>query len=337
MNDHPPTPIDAGRLSVAPMMDVTDRHCRYFLRQISRHTLLYTEMVTTGALLHGNVDRHLRFHPAEHPIALQLGGSEPAELASCARLGERYGYDEININVGCPSERVQKGAFGACLMAEPDLVADCVDAMQQAVGIPVTVKHRIGIDRVEDYDFVRRFVDKIAARGCRSFIVHARNAILKGLTPKQNREITPLRYDFVYRLKREYPQLHISINGGIGNWPQIDAHLREVDGVMIGRAAENDPWLFAEADARVFGATTPAPTRRDVLVAMANYADETMKDGTPLRHIVRHLHGLYRGCPVARRWRRTLSDTAALRANDPGLLWRALEGIERREFVLDEA
>lgn len=319
------------------MMDVTDRHCRYFLRQISRRTLLYTEMVTTGALLHGDVDRHLRFHPAENPIALQLGGSEPADLAHCARLGERYGYDEININVGCPSERVQKGAFGACLMAEPDLVADCVDAMQQAAGIPVTVKHRIGIDRVEDYDFMRRFVDTIAARGCSSFIVHARNAILKGLTPKQNREIPPLRYDFVYRLKREYPQLHISINGGISDWDEIETHLREVDGVMLGRAAQNDPWLFAQADARLFEATTPPPTRRDVVVAMIGYADEAMRQGTPLRHVVRHLHGLYRGRPVARRWRQMLSDTPALRANDPQLLWRALEAVERREFELDEA
>jgi tRNA-dihydrouridine synthase A len=222
-------------------------------------------------------------------------------------------------------------------MAEPALVADCVDAMQQAVGVPVTVKHRIGIDRVEDYDFLRRFVDTIAARGCTHFIVHARNAILKGLTPKQNREIPPLRYEFVYRLKRDYPQLHISINGGIRTWPEIEAHLQQVDGVMIGRAAENDPWLFAEADARVFGATTPAPTRREVLVAMARYADEATQEGTPLRHIVRHLHGLYRGRPVARRWRQMLSDTAALRANDPGLLWRALEAIERREFVVDEA
>ncbi len=339
MNPYSPAALTltSGRLSIAPMMDVTDRHCRYFLRQISRHTLLYTEMITTGALLHGDIDRHLRFHPAEHPIALQLGGSEPAELAHCARLGERYGYSEININVGCPSERVQKGAFGACLMAEPNLVADCVDAMQQAVGKPVSVKHRIGIDRVEDYDFLRRFVDTIATRGCRTFVVHARNAILKGLTPKQNREVPPLRYDFVYRLKREYPQLHVSINGGIQNWPQIDAHLNEVDGVMIGRAAESDPWLFAEADARVFGSTAPAPTRRNVLVAMAKYADETMKEGTPLRHIVRHLHGLYRGRPVARRWRQMLSDTTALRANDPGLLWRALEAIERREFDLNEA
>jgi tRNA-dihydrouridine synthase A len=319
------------------MMDVTDRNCRYFLRQISRRTLLYTEMVTTGALLHGGVDRHLRFHPDERPLALQLGGSEPADLARCARLGERYGYDEINLNIGCPSERVQKGAFGACLMAEPALVADCVEAMRQAVGIAVTVKHRIGIDRVEDYGFMRRFVDTVAAKGCATFVVHARNAILKGLTPKQNREIPPLRYDLVRRLKQDRPELEIVVNGGIRTWPEIEAHLAAVDGVMIGRAAENDPWLFAEADRRVFGDGARCPSRAEVLGAMARYAEAETGRGTPLRHIVRHLHGLYRGRPVARRWRQMLSDSAALRANDAGLLWRALETIERREFVLGEA
>lgn len=327
----------ALRLSVAPMMDVTDRHCRYFLRCISRRTLLYTEMVTTGALLNGDVDRHLRFHPDEGPVALQLGGSEPRDLALCARLGERYGYTEINLNVGCPSERVQKGAFGACLMAEPDLVADCVDAMRQAVSIPVTVKHRIGIDHSEDYDFMLRFVARIAARGCRTFVVHARNAILKGLTPKQNREVPPLRYDLVYRLKHEHPALQIVINGGIQTWPQIESHLNCVDGVMIGRAADADPWLFSEADRRVFGEALTAPSRAGVLEAMARYADEEIRGGTPLRHIVRHMHGLYRGRPVARRWRQMLSDASALRSNDPSLLWRALEAIERREFVGSDA
>jgi len=319
------------------MMDVTDRHCRYFLRQISRHTLLYTEMITTGALLHGDVYRHLRFHPEERPVALQLGGSEPSDLAHCARLGERYGYDEININIGCPSERVQKGAFGACLMAEPELVATCVDAMQQAVSIPVTVKHRIGIDRIENYEFMRSFVDAVAAAGCKTFVVHARNAILKGLTPKQNREVPPLRYDLVHRLKREHPELDIVINGGIKTWPEIDAQLTAVDGVMIGRAAENDPWLFAEADRRVFGDDARSPSRADVLTAMARYAEAEIESGTPLRHIVRHMHGLYRSTPVAKRWRQMLSDTVALGANDAGLIWRALESIERREFVLDEA
>ncbi|MCC6535343.1 MAG: tRNA dihydrouridine(20/20a) synthase DusA [Burkholderiales bacterium] len=325
------------RLSVAPMMDVTDRHCRYFLRQITRRSLLYTEMVTSGALIHGDVERHLRFHPEEHPVALQLGGSEPDELAHCAALGERYGYDEINLNIGCPSERVQRGAFGACLMAEPALVAECVAAMQRSVAIPVTVKHRIGIDHSEDYAFLHRFVDTVAASGCRTFIVHARNAILKGLTPKQNREIPPLRYDFVQRLKGDFPQLDIVVNGGIRTWAEIEQRWTEADGVMIGRAAQNDPWLLAQADRRAFGESSAEPTRTRVVSAMTRYAEDQTRLGTPLRHIVRHLHGLYRGRPVARRWRRMLSDHAALRANDAGLLLRALEAVEQREFVLGEA
>jgi tRNA-dihydrouridine synthase A len=333
----PPADRIDRRLSVAPMMDVTDRHCRFFLRQISRRTLLYSEMITTGALTHGDVDRHLRFHPDEHPLALQLGGSEPEALAQCARLAERYGYDEVNLNIGCPSERVQRGAFGACLMAEPELVAGCVRAMREACALPITVKHRIGIDAVEDYGFMRRFVETVAAAGCRTFIVHARNAILKGLTPKENREIPPLRYGEVQRLKRELPQLEIVINGGIRTWHEIEAQLDSVNGVMIGRAAENDPWLLAEADARVFGASGPQPTRAEVIAAVARYAEDEIARGTPLRHIVRHLHGLYRGRPVAKRWRQMLSDTAGLQANDPTLLWRALEAIERREFVVAEA
>jgi tRNA-dihydrouridine synthase A len=322
------------RLAVAPMMDVTDRHCRFFLRQISRRTLLYTEMITTGALLHGDVDRHLRFHPEEHPVALQLGGSEPDALAHCAQLAQQYGYDEVNLNIGCPSERVQRGAFGACLMAEPALVADCVRAMRSACALPVTVKHRIGIDRSEDYGFMRRFVETVAAAGCSAFIVHARNAILKGLTPKQNREIPPLRYGEVHRLKRDFPQLEIVINGGIRSWPEIERELTLVDGVMVGRAAENDPWLLAEADRRVFGLQTPAPSRAEVVAAVARYAQAETESGTPLRHIVRHLHGLYRGRPVARRWRQMLSDAEGLRRNDADVLWRALEQVERREFVL---
>ena len=330
-----PSNIDR-RLSVAPMMDVTDRHCRFFLRQISRRTLLYTEMITTGALVHGDVDRHLRFHPEEHPVALQLGGSEPAALAQCARLAQRYGYDEINLNIGCPSERVQRGAFGACLMAEPALVAECVRAMRAACALPVTVKHRIGIDRVEDYAFMRRFVETVSAAGCATFIVHARNAILKGLTPKQNREIPPLRYAEVHRLKADLPGLEVIINGGLRTWPEIDRQLAAVDGVMIGRAAENDPWLLADADARVFARSGPPPTRAEVIAAVARYAEREIAQGTPLRHIVRHLHGLYRGRPVARRWRQMLSDVQAMQANDAGLLWRALEAIERREFVGSE-
>ena len=323
------------RLSVAPMMDVTDRHCRFFLRQITRRTLLFTEMITTGALLRGDVDRHLRFHPAEHPLALQLGGSEPDALAQCARIAVRYGYDALNLNVGCPSERVQRGAFGACLMAEPELVADCVKAMQDASAAPVTVKHRIGIGRVEDYEFMRRFVERVAKAGCSTFVVHARNAILQGLSPKDNREIPPLRYDFVRRLKREHPQLEIVINGGIRTWEEVDRALAGVDGVMLGRAAENDPWMLALADARIFGDASRSPSRAAVIEAVADYAAAEVRSGTPLRHIVRHLHGLYRGRPVARRWRQALSDAQALAANDPGLVLRARDLVEQREFVGD--
>jgi tRNA-dihydrouridine synthase A len=321
------------RLAVAPMMDVTDRHCRYFLRQISRRTLLYTEMVTTGALLHGDADRHLRFHPEEHPLALQLGGSEPDDLARCTELAARYGYDEVNLNIGCPSERVQRGAFGACLMAEPRLVAECVRRMRGASPLPVTVKHRIGIDHIEDYAFMRRFVETVAQAGCATFIVHARNAILKGLSPKQNREVPPLRYQLVHRLKQELPALEIIINGGITTWPGIETQLRSVDGVMIGRAAENDPWMLAEADTRAFGVEAVAPTRAGVIRRMIDYAREELVRGAQLRHIVRHMHGLYRTRPVARRWRQMLADNAALRANDVHLLERTLVSIEQRDFV----
>jgi len=324
------------RLSVAPMMDVTDRHCRYFLRQITRRTLLYTEMITTGALLHGDVDRHLRFHPDEHPVALQLGGSEPDALARCAVLAQRYGYDEINLNIGCPSERVQRGAFGACLMAEPDLVADCVRAMRQATDLPVTVKHRIGIDRIEDYDFMRRFVETVAAAGCRTFIVHARNAVLKGLSPKQNREIPPLRYELVHRLKGEFRELTIVINGGLTSWPAIDVQLSEVDGVMLGRAAENDPWLLAAADRHVFGDKHAMPTRLGVVDSMLRYADDEVQRGTPLRHIARRMHGLYHGQPGARLWRQRLSDARLLAADDPALLFeQALAALEPAAAMQD--
>jgi tRNA-dihydrouridine synthase A len=302
------------RLCVAPMMDWTDRHCRYFLRQVSSRARLYTEMITTGALLHGNVERHLAFSAAEHPVALQLGGSEPAELAHCARLGEAYGYDEINLNIGCPSERVQKGAFGACLMAEPELVADCVAAIGSAVSIPVTVKHRIGIDRVEEYSFLRNFVSGVAAAGCRTFIVHARNAILKGLSPKENREIPPLKYDYVYRLKDDFPQLEIVINGGITTWVEITNHLAYADGVMLGRAAYHNPWLLADA----------GRSRADVVRAMYEYA----KGVESLRHVTRHMLGLYHGHKKARLWRRMLSDAERLRPNRPELLLEALELVE---------
>jgi tRNA-dihydrouridine synthase A len=249
-------------ISVAPMMDWTDRHCRYLHRLLSRRALLYTEMVTTGALVHGDVPRHLRFNAEEHPVALQLGGSEPADLAHCAKLGEEWGYDEVNLNCGCPSERVQRGAFGACLMNEPQLVADCVKAMVDVVDIPVTVKHRIGIDKIESYEFVRDFVGTVSEAGCQTFIVHARNAWLQGLSPKQNREIPPLRYELVHRLKHEFPALKFAINGGISVNAQVHEHLRLLDGVMVGREAYHNPWWLAEWDAEFYGAAPQAHARR---------------------------------------------------------------------------
>ncbi len=300
-------------------MDWSDRHYRYFMRQISAQARLYTEMITTGALIHGDVDRHLAFSPEEHPVALQLGGSEPDELARSAKLGERYGYDEINLNIGCPSERVQRGAFGACLMAEPKLVAACVSRIRAEVTIPVTVKHRIGIDQVEEYNFVRDFVGTVAEAGCRTFIVHARNAVLKGLSPKENREVPPLKYDYVYRLKREFPQLEIVINGGITTRAQIESQWSKVDGVMLGRAAYHDPWLLAD----------PGKTRADVVRAMAEYARRHL----PLRQVARHMLGLYHGMPHARLWRRMLSDSERLKRNDPGLLLEALEVVETPGYV----
>jgi tRNA-dihydrouridine synthase A len=307
------------------MMDWSDRHCRYFFRQLAPHAVLYTEMLTTGALLHGDIARHLRFHPSEHPVALQLGGSEPAELAHCSRLGERWGYDEINLNCGCPSERVQRGAFGACLMAEPELVADCVKAMQDTVAIPVTVKHRLGIDRVEAFDFVRRFVETLARAGCRTFIVHARNAILKGLSPKDNREVPPLRYAQVYRLKQEFPELQIVINGGIHAGADAQGHLAWVDGVMLGRTAYHDPYRLAQLDSLLFGGVPLS--REEVVVRLAVYAREETARGEPLRAIARHLLGLFHGEPRARLWRQMLSDPARLARNDANLLLEALNGV----------
>jgi tRNA-dihydrouridine synthase A len=317
-------------ISVAPMMDWTDRHCRMFHRQITRHSWLYTEMVTTGALLHGDVARHLDFNEEEHPVALQLGGSEPADLARSAILGEQWGYDEINLNCGCPSERVQRGAFGACLMAEPALVADCVKAMRDAVSIDVTVKHRVGIDDVESYDFVRDFVGTIAAAGCDTFIVHARNAVLKGLSPKQNREIPPLKYDFAYQLKRDFPALEIIINGGIKTQAEIDLHLAHLDGVMLGREAYHNPYLMAGFDARYYpdlphGETT---TRAAVIDRMLPYVSDQLarhgSAGLRLNSITRHMLGLMAGMPGARMFRQTLSDSTRLAGGDPRLLLEAM-------------
>ncbi len=305
-------------------MDWTDRHCRYFLRLISRKARLYTEMVTAPALLHGDVGRHLAFDPAEHPLALQLGGSDPRELAHGARLGERWGYDEINLNCGCPSERVQTGSFGACLMAEPRLVADGVKAMRDAVSLPVTVKHRIGLDQEERYGFVRDFVGTVAAAGCEVFIVHARNAVLKGLSPAQNREIPPLRHAVVHRLKRDFPALTIVINGGLADWATIEREWQGVDGVMLGRAAYHDPWMLAGVDVRLAGLPPPMATRADVLHALVGYAEKERSRGVPVRAIARHVLGLFHGVPGARAARRLLSDPARLRTASPRLFVDAL-------------
>ncbi len=319
--------LPSRRLSVAPMMDWTDRHCRVFHRQITRHTWLYTEMVTTGALVYGDVARHLDFSDEEHPVALQLGGSDPTDLAKSAKLGQQWGYDEINLNCGCPSERVQKGAFGACLMAEPQLVADCVKAMRDAVSIDVTVKHRIGIDRNESYDFVRDFVGTVAEAGCKTFIVHARNAVLKGLSPKENREIPPLRYEVAYQLKREFPQLEIIINGGIKTADEAALHLEHVDGVMLGREAYHNPYAMAQYDARFYGATEAPLTRDEVLAAMVPYIEQQLAlagaRGLKLNSITRHMLGLMAGLPGARGFRQTLSDPKQLARGDARLLLAA--------------
>ena len=301
--------VTANRLSIAPMMDWTDRHCRYFHRLLSHKALLYTEMVTTGALIHGDVDRHLRFNAEENPVSLQLGGSEPRDLAHCAKLGETWGYDEINLNCGCPSERVQRGAFGACLMAEPQLVADCVKAMLDVVSVPVTVKHRIGIDKGESYEFVRDFVGVVSEAGAKVFIVHARNAWLKGLSPKENREVPPLRYDLVHRLKREFPDLVIAINGGITTNQQVTDQLNSLDGVMVGREAYHNPWWLASWDADFFGEDSVTLTRECIESQMVAYMTrEAATHGTPWSVIARHMLGLRHGLPSARLWRQVWSD-----------------------------
>jgi tRNA-dihydrouridine synthase A len=297
------------RLSVAPMMDWTDRHCRYFHRLLTQHTLLYTEMVTTGALRHGDVQRHLRFNAEEHPVALQLGGSDAADLAHAAKLGEQWGYDEINLNCGCPSDRVQRGAFGACLMNEPQTVADGVKAMLDVVSVPVTVKHRIGIDKQESYDFVRDFVGQVSDAGCRVFIVHARNAWLQGLSPKENREIPPLRYELAYQLKKDFPALVIAVNGGITTHAQIADHLRHVDGAMLGREAYYNPWLLNSWDAEFYHQAPSKRTRASVEEAMVAYMERAFsEDGCPWYAIARHMLGLYHGERGGRLWRQVWSN-----------------------------
>ena len=315
------------RLAVAPMLDWTDRHCRYFLRLLSRPTLLYTEMVTTGAALHGDRERLLAYDPAEHPLALQLGGCDPGELARCARIAADFDYDEVNLNVGCPSDRVQSGRFGACLMAEPELVADGVAAMRTTVNLPVTVKTRIGIDDRDSYEALTDFVGRVASGGCEVFIIHARKAWLRGLSPKENREIPPLRYDIVYRLKRDFPDLTIILNGGLRNLDQAEDELRRVDGVMIGRAAYENPYLLADADRRFFGSDTPLPSRHQVIRAFLPYVENQLQQGTPLHCMTRHVLGLFQGIPGARAWRRHLSEHAHRRGAGVEVLEAALRQI----------
>ncbi|KZD12319.1 tRNA dihydrouridine(20/20a) synthase DusA [Oceanibaculum pacificum] len=320
-------PALSRRLSVAPMMDWTDRHDRYFLRLISRRALLYTEMVTTGAVLQGDRARLLRFDPAEHPVACQLGGSEPDDLAASAEIVEAHGYDEVNLNCGCPSDRVQKGRFGACLMEEPHTVAAGVKAMIAATSLPVTVKSRIGVDAMEDYDDLKRFVETVADAGCRSFTIHARKAWLQGLSPKENRDIPPLRYELVYRLKQELPELEIVLNGGVLTLDQAAAHLAQTDGVMIGRAAYQEPYMLAEADSRLFGDAGPVPTRHDLLRGFIPYVERELAEGTPLNHMTRHILGLFNGLPGARAFRRHLSENAHRAGADASLILEAADKV----------
>ena len=315
-------------ISVAPMLDWTDRHCRYFHRLITRHALLYTEMMTTGALIHGDRERFLGFDALEHPLALQLGGSVPADLAVCAQMAEDYGYDEVNLNVGCPSDRVQNGRFGACLMAEPGLVADCVAAMHNKVSIPVTVKTRIGIDDKDSYAELEHFIATVAQAGCKTFIVHARKAWLKGLSPKQNREIPPLRYDVVYQLKLAMPQLELILNGGITTLDQVDEVLERLDGVMIGREAYHNPYLLAAVDTRYYCEQAERITRHEVIHAYIPYLQRQLSSGVKLNSMTRHILGLFHGMPGARGWRRYLSENACLKDADERVVADALEFIQ---------
>lgn len=313
----PPITTNVNRtFSTAPMMDWSDRHCRVFWRLLSNDSLLYTEMVTTGAVIHGITDRFLQYSEEEHPLALQLGGSQRAELAQCAKLAEQYGYDEVNLNVGCPSDRVQNNKIGACLMAEPELVADCIKAMQDACGIDVTVKHRIGIDDLDSYEHLTNFVETVAKTGCKTFIVHARKAILQGLSPKENRDIPPLRYELVYQLKKDFPELEIIINGGIKTHAECAEHLLHVDGVMLGREAYHNPWILAEADSLYFNGIAdlsdePELSKRVAIIrAFFPYIEQQLNQGVYLHHMSRHTLGLFHGLPRARLYRRHLSENA---------------------------
>lgn len=310
------------------MMGWTDRHDRYFMRLITPNTLLYTVMITTGALIHGQKQDVLDFNPEEHPVALQLGGSDPADLAACAKMAEERGYDEVNLNCGCPSERVQKGQFGACLMAAPQLVADCVDAMRQAVHIPVTVKTRIGIDDQDSYQFLTDFVGPIAEKGCDTFIIHARKAILGGLSPAENRRVPPLKYDTAYRLKKDFPHLSIVLNGGITTIDQIKTALQSLDGVMIGREAYQNPYFMAEVERDIFG-NTDVLSRDEVIERMIPYVKKCLADGIPVKDVTRHILGLYQSSRGAKRWRQVLSTEAYLPAANEDVIYRALSEMRK--------
>ena len=316
------------QLCVAPMMDWTDRHCRYFHRILAPSAMLYTEMVTTGAIIHGKRERLLTFNNEEHPLALQLGGSDPADLAECARIASRWNYDEVNLNVGCPSDRVQRGRFGACLMLEPALVKDCVSAMIEAVDIPVTVKTRIGVDDHDSYAWFSDFVNQVAESGCSVFIIHARKAWLSGLSPKQNREVPELRHEWVYRLKQERPDLSIILNGGVLNAQDAQQHLQFLDGVMLGRAAYQTPWVLAECQSALWADST-IPDREAAVQAMSEYMTQQVMLGTPVKRISRHMLGLFHGLPGARRWRRFISENAHRDAANDRLLLQALIFFEK--------
>ena len=321
-------------LSIAPMMQWTDRHYRYFMRQITRHTLLYTEMITSGAIIYGKKEKILPFSEIEKPLALQIGGDEPGQLSECAKIIEEWGYDEIDLNVGCPSERVQRGNFGACLMAEPNLVADCVKAMRDACSIPVTVKHRIGIDNLDSYEALADFIGIVSESGCDRFIVHARIAILKGLSPKDNRKIPPIRYQDVYQLKKDFPHLIIELNGEVKTMDQAREHLEHVDGVMVGRAAYENPYIFSVADSLFYGDKTPPKSRRQIIEAMIPYIGDCLKRDIYPAHILRHMLGLFSHQPGNKKWRRYLSENMHKPAVGAEILRNALVKVENTAKLL---
>ncbi|MCK5649441.1 MAG: tRNA dihydrouridine(20/20a) synthase DusA [Gammaproteobacteria bacterium] len=317
------------KVSLAPMLDWTDRHFRFLLRLVSKNIWLYTEMVTTGAILHGNnLQRFLGYNQQEQPLTLQLGGSDPLALAKCCQLAEKYGYNEVNLNVGCPSDRVQSGAFGACLMARPELVAECMGAMADSVDIPVSIKTRIGIDHEDHYEQLQALVAAVSQTGCRYFTIHARKAWLEGLSPKQNRDVPPLRYDFVYQLKKDFPDCHITINGGIKTLEDMQTHLAHVDGVMIGREAYHNTYLMADVDQLFYGSRQKKLTRKEIINSYADYVELEMSKGVPLIHLTRHVLGLMHGCPGAKHFRRVLSENAWKKENGAELILRAAKEVD---------